>query len=77
MGDTILTRPRETSDRRCCSNLPEANLGGRHSHGSTEANLGRENAVTTRPRPTSGGSIETLHGPLDGPLDGLPSKVCP
>jgi hypothetical protein len=33
--------------------------------------------VATRPRLTSGGSAETLHGSLDGPPDDLPSKACP
>jgi hypothetical protein len=31
----------------------------------------------TRPRLTLGESAETLHGPLDGPPDDLPSKACP
>jgi hypothetical protein len=34
-------------------------------------------AVTTRSRLTSGGSVETLHGSLDGPPNDLPSKACP
>jgi hypothetical protein len=34
-------------------------------------------AVTTRPRLTSGDSAETLHGVLDGPPNGLPSEACP
>jgi hypothetical protein len=33
-------------------------------------------AVPACSRPTSGGSTETLHGLLDGPPDGLPSKAC-
>jgi hypothetical protein len=31
----------------------------------------------THPRLTSGRSVETLHGPLDGPPDDLLSKACP
>ena len=65
-------------------------LGERRSFVSPEANLEREmqfllaqgqpqarDAIMTRPRLTSDGSAETLHGPLDRPLDDLPSKACP
>jgi hypothetical protein len=49
-GDAVTARPRPTP-------------GGRRTHGSFEATLGRENTVTAHPRPTLGGRCS--HGLLE------------
>jgi hypothetical protein len=77
MGDIVPSRPRPTLDERHCYVLPEANLGRETLLCLVRGQPWAGDAVATRPRLTSGGRAETVHGSLDGPPDGLPSKACP
>jgi hypothetical protein len=63
---------------------PKLALGGRSSHDSPGAGSGREKqSRLTRGQPRAGDAVTTplrlisLHRPLDGPPDDLPSKACP
>jgi hypothetical protein len=76
-GDAVPSRPRPTSDGRHCFVSPEANLEREMQFLLAQGQPQARDAIMTRPRLTSDGSAETLHGPLDRPLDDLPSKACP
>jgi hypothetical protein len=76
-GRRYSNSPRPTLDGRLCSISPEANLRRETPFHFARGHLWARDAFPAHPRPTLGRSAETLHGPLDGPPDGLPSKACP
>jgi hypothetical protein len=76
-GDEVPSFPRPTLDRRCSFISPEAISGWETQFWLSRGQHRTGDAVPTRPRLISDGSAGTLHGPLDGPPDDLPSKACP
>jgi hypothetical protein len=77
MGDAVPSRPRLALGRRHISILPEANFGREKQSRLARGQPQARDALMTHPRLTSSGSVEALHGSLDGPPDNFPCKACP